>query len=60
MRDSEIIPYNDESTLCVVCKQRIELKQQPDGELVFKDAKQVCIDGKQGIAHQQCYQQMTK
>ena len=51
--DAEIIPYSDESTLCVVCSQRIEIEQLDNSEedLVFKDAKNVTIEGKQGIAH---------
>jgi len=38
--DAEVIPYQDESTLCVICKQRLDIEQQGD-ELVFKNARAV-------------------
>ncbi len=52
--DVQVIPYSDESTLCVVCKQRIELEQVND-DFVFRDAKNVCVEGKSCISHIQCY-----
>lgn len=50
LRDAEVIPYNEESTLCVVCRQRIELEQVGD-DFVFKEGKHVQIDGQSSIAH---------
>lgn len=50
--ECETIPYTGESTLCVVCKQRIDLLYVGD-ELLFKDCKQVILEGQTqtGVAH---------
>jgi formaldehyde-activating enzyme involved in methanogenesis len=54
--DAEVIPYQDESTLCVICKQRLDIEQQGD-ELVFKNARAVSTgEGKSGVIHAMCAQ----
>lgn len=52
--DAEVIPYNKESTLCVVCRQRVEIEQRDD-DLVFVEGKNVNVEGKNCIAHINCF-----
>ena len=50
MLENEVSPYNEESTLCIVCKQRIDIEQLGD-DFVFREGKHVNVDGKNCISH---------